>query len=326
MSKRKILITGGCGFVGANLAFRLAARGDDIAIYDDFSRKGSELNKKFLQEQFSNIKVIKGNIKDIKQSFFEEEKFDLIYHLAAQVAVTTSYEDPLADFETNALGSFLIAQSGVPVIYASTNKVYGDNVNDVPIEEGDKRYDFAGELKGKGIPESFSIDADEHSLYGVSKLTGEMYVREFNGIVNRFSCMYGEYQYGNIDQGWVSHFIFTKLRNEGITIFGDGKQIRDALYISDVVDLLELEGDMVKELRGAVFNIGGGAKNTISLLELCDRLGLEKTFGDWRPADQKVYYSDISKVKDVIGWEPKVSVDEGITKTLEWAEKIYSQL
>lgn len=325
MNKRKILITGGCGFLGTNLAFRLAGRGDDVFIYDNFSRKGTELNEKFLIEKFPDINIKKGEIKNIS-SFLEKEKFDLIYHLAAQVAVTTSYEDPLADFETNALGSFLVAQSKTPIIYASTNKVYGNNVNDVPIREHDTRYDFNGELLGNGISENFSIDADEHSLYGVSKLTGEMYVREFNGVVNRFSCMYGEYQYGNIDQGWVSHFIFTKLRGEDITIFGDGKQIRDLLYVQDVVDLLELQGDKIDDMRGMVFNIGGGHKNTISLLELCDTLGLEKKFGDWRPADQKVYYSDIRKVKDVLGWEPKVSAKEGIERTRLWAEKIFPKL
>lgn len=316
----KILITGGAGFVGTNLATHMSQKGHDITIIDDLSRKGSEINAAMLGNKFPAIKLINKKITN-SEDVLKSHSFDLIYHLAAQVAVTTSYENPRLDFDINALGSFLVASSGIPVIFASTNKVYGDNVNLVPIKELPTRYDFDGEFGGKGIPESFSLDAKHHTPYGVSKLTGEFYCREFGGVANRFSCMYGEHQHGNSDQGWLAHFIFTKLRGQKITIYGDGKQIRDVLYIRDVVRLFELEGEKIDRIRGEVFNIGGGFDNTISLLELCDMIGLDKVFDKWRPADQKVYYSDISKAKKMIGWEPQFSKQEGITRLLEWAKQ-----
>jgi len=321
--RRKILITGGCGFVGSNLAMRLAARGDLVVLNDTLARDGAQNNWKHLNKMFPDIHLIQRPISDMAE-ISKYDDFDLVYHLAAQTAVTASYEDPHKDFLTNAYGSFLVASAGIPTIYASTNKVYGDNVNDVPIKEFDTRYDFFGELEGVGISEKFSIDAKEHTPYGVSKLTGEMYVREYGGVVNRFSCMYGDNQYGTTDQGWVSHFLFSSARNEPITIYGDGKQIRDALYVSDVVNLLERQGDMIKDIRGEVFTIGGGHKNTISVIELADMLKLERSFGEWRPADQKVYYSDIRKAQKLLGWEPKVSVQDGINATVNWIKKTFA--
>lgn len=316
----KILITGGAGFVGSNLAIYMAQRGHDVTIIDDLSRRGSEFNAKMLENRFPQIKIINKRITYI-EDVLKSHSFDLIYHFAAQVAVTTSYENPRGDFDVNAFGSFLVASSGIPVIFASTNKVYGDNVNNVPIRELDTRYDFDGEFSGKGIPENFSLDAKKHTPYGISKLTGEFYCREFGGVANRFSCMFGEHQHGSADQGWLAHFIYTKLRGEKITIFGDGKQVRDILHIQDVVRLLELEGENISKIKGEVFNIGGGFNNTISLLELCGIIKLDKIFGEWRPADQKVYYSDISKAKKLLGWEPQVSKEEGINRLMEWAKQ-----
>ena len=312
-----VLITGGAGFLGSNLALSLAQKGHDVFIYDNCQRGTHNL----IELKNNNCKIIRGELDDIGD-LFHKHSFDTIFHFAAQVAVTASYESPRSDFRINAAGTFhLASQAKIPIIYSSTNKVYGDNVNLIPLEEQETRYDFANEFKKKGIPETFSIDAKKHTPYGVSKLTGELYVREFGGVVNRFSCMYGPRQFGNIDQGWISHILLAKLKGKPVTVYGDGKQVRDILYVSDVVRLLELQMEHLDTIKGEVFNIGGGYDNTISLLELLKKIQVQPLFADWRPADQKVYYSDISKAKQVLQWEPKVSREEGIKKIMEWLEQ-----
>lgn len=315
-------ITGGLGFLGFNLAYYLNKKGHDVVIFDNMSRRGSEHNLSFIKKWYStpnNPKVgfIQCEIEDMPHKL-RDFKFDVIYHFAAQVAVTNSYESPSSDFRINALGTFNILRStNTPLIYSSTNKVYGDNVNGIPIKEKETRYEFKGKYK-KGIPETFSIDSKKHTPYGCSKLTGDIYTREYGGVVNRLSCLYGPHQFGNTDQGWVSHFIISKLKNKIVTIFGNGKQVRDILYSDDVVRLLELEALNIDNIRGEVFNIGGGYENTISLLELCKQLEINPDIGDWRPADQKVYYSDISKAKNILKWSPKISPEEGIQRLIEW--------
>lgn len=332
MKGKKILITGGAGFLGTNLIERLIKESSKIIIADDLSRRGVEHNLKYLREKSSKIKHYQVEINDIA-SVIVHERPDIIYHFAAQVAVTTSMVSPLDDFRINAEGTFNVARTAgeynIPVVYTSTNKVYGDNVNNVPIKELKTRYDFSGKLAKKGVGEDFSIDAPHHTPYGCSKLAGELYVREYGGVVNRCSCMYGKHQYGIIDQGWVSYFITQKLLGKTITLFGDGKQIRDLLYADDMVELLIRQGKLLinpkkQNIRGEVFSIGGGYENTISLLELCDVLDLDKKFGEWRPSDQKVYYADISKAKKVLGWEPKVSSEEGIKRLTKWTRNFLS--
>lgn len=313
----RVLITGGIGFVGSNLALYLAEKGHETVVYDNMQRNSHNLHP----VKAAGCKIIQGELDDI-QEHIRDENFDVAYHFAAQVAVTHSYHSPKSDFRINAAGTFhLVSSIKAPVIYASTNKVYGDNVNYIPIEELPTRYDFANEFKNKGIPEHFSIDSKKHTPYGCSKLVGELYVREYGGVVNRFSCMYGPNQFGNEDQGWVAHFVTSKVKGKQITIYGNGKQVRDLLYIGDVVKLLELEARNINKIKGEVFNIGGGYDKTLSLLELCDKLKLKYTFGNPRPADQKVYYSDISKAKKILGWAPKISVEDGIQRIGEWVEK-----
>ena len=333
MKGKKILITGGAGFLGTNLSKRLLKNNNEVILVDDLSRRGVELNLDFLKKRYPNVKHYQVEINDIAPIIVREMP-DVIYHFAAQVAVTTSMISPLDDFRINAEGTFNVARTAgeynIPVIYTSTNKVYGDNVNNVPIKEMKTRYDFSGKLARKGIDEDFPIDAHHHTPYGCSKLAGELYVREFGGVVNRCSCMYGEHQYGIIDQGWVSYFITQKLLGETITLFGDGKQIRDVLFVDDMVNLLVLQGDRLlnrrkPSIRGEEFSIGGGHANTISLLELCEILDLPKVFGEWRPSDQKVYYADISKAKRVLGWEPKVTAEEGIKKLTNWTKDFLSK-
>lgn len=330
----RALITGGAGFVGTNLTSHLTNKGHEVIAVDSLSRKGAELNKDYLMGRFPNLEFYTREIEDVP-SLIHTVKPDIVYHFAAQVAVTSSLESPLRDFKINAEGTFNIAKAaydlGIPIVYTSTNKVFGDNVNKVPLQELDTRYDFDGELEGKGIREDFSIDAAHHTPYGVSKLVGDLYVREFGGVSNRCSCMYGPNQHGIVDQGWLSHIAQKIIKGEQVTIYGDGKQIRDVLHSKDVVDLLEKQGEALlsgsPDIRGEVFNVGGGHKNTISLLELCAKWGLSKedlNFEQWRPADQKVFYCDISKAERVLGWKPKVSLDEGVDELYQWTKQSMS--
>jgi len=327
----KALITGGAGFIGTNLAIKLLETGHEVLVTDNLGRRGSEINLKILKTKFPNLNFRKCEIEDLS-SLIHEFKPNIVYHFAAQVAVTDSGSSPKRDFKINAEGTLRVVLAakniGAKVIYTSTNKVFGDNVNKVPLKEFDTRYDFNGDLEGKGIPDDFSIDASHHTPYGVSKLVGDLYVREFGGVSNRCSCMYGPYQNGIVDQGWLSHIAQRIIKGKQVTIFGDGKQIRDVLHSDDVVDLLIKQGEALlsgnPKIEGEVFSIGGGHKNTISLLELCSRWGLKKEdlkFESWRPADQKVFYCDISKAKSILGWEPKVSLEQGVDELYRWTEK-----
>jgi CDP-paratose 2-epimerase len=328
----KVLITGIAGFVGTNLARRLLAEGNKVMGVDSLHRKGSELNLAGLKEEFGDLYFRQREIEDVPDVIIKE-KPEVVYHFAAQVAVTSSLENPRRDFKINAEGTFNVANAALsiraPVVYTSTNKVYGDNVNAVPIVEHETRYDFGGKLSKKGIAESFSIDSSHHTPYGVSKLVGDLYVREFRGVVNRCSCMYGPNQHGIVDQGWLSHIAQRAIKGEEVTIYGDGKQVRDVLHANDVVSLLASQGEALvqgePDIRGEVFNVGGGYGNTISLLELCSRWGIEEPrFEDWRPADQKVFYCDVSKAKRVLDWKPEVNLEEGLRNLYEWTEKSLS--
>lgn len=333
----KILITGGAGFIGTNLAEHFS-RDYEVEILDNFSRETARKNGKYIERELPEARITSGDIRDYESVKSAVAGKDIIIHAAAQVAVTTSMENPFLDKQINIDGTLNLLEAArkrekkPAVIYFSTNKVYGDNVNEVSIEELRTRYDFAGDLKGKGIPESFSTDANEHTPYGVSKYAAELYVRDYSknfgvpSVVNRCSCMYGENQYGNEDQGWVAHFVISALKGKSLTIYGDGKQVRDVLYAKDVARLVEREIENIGNVSGEVFNIGGGPKNTISILELLERLGKNQQlpdmeYSDWRPADQKVYYSDISKAEKILGWKPQVSAEEGIGKLYKWAKE-----
>lgn len=321
----KVLVTGGAGFVGTNTVIALTKRGYDVIVADSLTRRGSEVNLRYLQETIPNLDFRQSEIEDMASLIFKE-KPELVFHFAAQVAVTSSVASPLRDFKINAEGSFLVARAAAdidaPVIYTSTNKVFGDNVNKLPIVEQETRYDFDGELQQRGIDEKVSIDANHHTPYGISKLVGEMYVREFGGIANRCSCMYGPNQFGIVDQGWLSHIAFNKLKNRPTTIYGDGKQVRDILHVNDVTRLLLSQADMLitdrSRIAGEAFNVGGGFQNTISLLELCSLWGIEPEFEEWRPADQKVFYCDTSKAKSVFDWTPEVDMQQGLAELYEW--------
>jgi CDP-paratose 2-epimerase len=325
----KALVTGAAGFIGTNTLIHLIEEGWEVVPVDSLTRRGTEVNLGMLERRFPKLVFRKCEIEDMA-AFVYRERPDIVFHFAAQVAVTSSVESPIRDFRINAEGSFLIAKAaadiGAPVIYTSTNKVYGNNVNHVEIIEDETRYDYGAEFAGKGLPETFSIDAAHHTPYGVSKLVGELYVREFGGLANRCSCMYGPNQFGIVDQGWMSHIATNKILGRPTIIYGDGKQVRDALHVNDVVRLLLLQAKAIlgndrAKLAGEVFNVGGGAARTISLMELCRHWEIKPEYGPWRPADQKVFYCDIAKAKTMLGWEPSVSLKEGLADLYRWTER-----
>lgn len=337
----KYFVTGGAGFIGSHVAEEYAIRGDEVIVYDNLSRakllnystSNAMYNWNYLKENF-DITLIKGDIRDPKQLEKASEGADVIIHTAAQTAVTTSVIDPRTDFEINAFGTFNILEAarktGAAVIYCSTNKVYGDNVNKIEVKEKKTRYQFGDKNFQNGIPETFSTDHCEHTPYGASKFAADVYVQDYarrNEIdagVFRMSCIYGTRQFGVEDQGWVAWFTIATLLGKPITIYGDGKQVRDMLYVTDLVAAYDAFIQKRDKLHHGVYNMGGGAENTMSLIELLGHLeeitGKRSriSFGDWRPSDQKVYISDIAKAKEELWWEPKVNPKEGVSKLVEW--------
>ena len=335
----RILITGGAGFIGSHVAEYYAKRGEEVVVLDNLSRTkilgkvvGDPLyNWKYLK-QYGNVKLVKGDIRNFEQVRDAARDVDAIIHTAAQVAVTTSIANPRIDFEINALGTFNVLEAArledASLIFTSTNKVYGENVNKIPVIEKETRYEYADPKFREGIPETFPIDLTSHSPYGCSKLAADIYVQDYAhtyGLktgVFRMSCIYGERQFGVEDQGWVSWLTIATLTGKPITIYGDGKQVRDVLYVEDLIDAFDRF--LNSKLKHEVFNIGGGPKNTLSLLELLEMLkrmssaNPKISFAKWRPADQKVYISNINKAKVSLNWEPKTSPEDGVRKLVNW--------
>lgn len=333
MSER-ILITGGAGFIGVNYASHLLNQGKKVVIYDDLSRKGTPRNIGWLRETYGEdaFILIEADIRDANRLIQEAREVDLIIHLAGQVAVTTSVEDPRTDFEINALGTFNVLEAARQsernpvVIYSSTNKVYGD-LEDVRVEEGENNYYFPDHPEG--IPETQLLDF--HSPYGCSKGAGDQYVRDYYRIydvptvVFRQSCIYGPNQFGIEDQGWVAWFVIAAVTGKPITIYGDGKQVRDLLYVDDLLAAYDQAYANIDKTVGQIYNIGGGKENTISIWKEFGPL-LERELGrkipvakeGWRPGDQRVYISDISKAYRDFGWKPETNVEDGIHKLIDW--------
>ena len=329
----RILITGGAGFIGCNVARHYLERGDEVVVIDDLSRKGSGKNLEWLKT-LGPVEFVRQDIRDFKglsAAVKGAGDVDLVFHMAAQVAVTTSVEDPRTDFDINALGTFnlleAIRASGKDpvVIYASTNKVYGE-MTDLDVVNDGGKYRFAG--MPKGIPETRQLDF--HSPYGCSKGCADQYVADYARIYGmrtvcmRQSCIYGPRQFGVEDQGWVAHFTIAAALGRPITVYGDGMQVRDVLHVQDLVELFQLAHEKIDRVKGMAFNIGGGPANQMSLLELIDLLGrkagrkIEPVFSGWRPGDQKIYVSDISRAKEYFGWEPKIDASRGAEMLWEW--------
>ncbi|PKN87209.1 MAG: CDP-paratose 2-epimerase [Chloroflexi bacterium HGW-Chloroflexi-8] len=334
---RNYLITGGAGFIGSNYCHRLLSRGENVRIFDNLSREGTEKNLEWLYAEFGNksFDFVQADIRDQNQIQVSAQDADVIVHLAGQVAVTTSVVNPRDDFEVNALGTFNVLEAArlsgkQPVfIYASTNKVYG-GMDDLVVLEGKSQYTYQD--FPFGISEARLLDF--HSPYGCSKGSGDQYVRDYAriyglpSVVLRQSCIYGPRQFGIEDQGWVAWFIIASIMGKPISIFGNGKQVRDLLYIEDLLDVYDLVISKNEESRGKVFNIGGGIENTMSvwadfgpiLSDILDK-PLSVNFKDWRPGDQKIYVSDIRKAEKILGWNPKTSVKLGIQKLTKWVEE-----
>jgi CDP-paratose 2-epimerase len=333
--RRPVLITGGAGFVGTNLAHRLLSGGNAVIIFDNLSRAGVERNLRWLRSQHKErLNVVVADIRDEKAIAGAVRQAGQVYHFAAQVAVTTSLVNPVADFEINARGTLNVLEAirkldrPIPLLFTSTNKVYGD-LHDVTLAPSDTRYSVpAYSPLGDGIGENRSVEF--HSPYGCSKGAAEQYVLDYArtfglpATVFRMSCIYGPHQCGNEDQGWVAHFVLRALQGEPITIYGDGKQVRDILFVEDLIDGMLFAQSNVDAVRGRAFNIGGGPGNTVSLLELIALIAnvhgdLPKvTFADWRAADQRFYVSDIRRFSAATGWRPRVSVREGIRRLHRW--------
>jgi CDP-paratose 2-epimerase len=330
----RALITGGAGFVGCNLARRLLDRGDHVTVFDNLSRSGTERNLQWLQSLESDrFEFVHGDVRDFSALADAVPGRDAVFHLAGQVAVTTSVTDPRSDFEVNALGSFNLLEAvrtkgdDPAVVFTSTNKVYG-GMEDVGVEQ-----DALGRYAYAGLPEGVSEarGLDFHSPYGCSKGTADQYVHDYariygvRSIVFRMSCIYGTRQFGNEDQGWVAHFCIAAKLGRPLSIYGDGNQVRDVLFVDDLVDVF-LEGVSRRDLQGEIFNIGGGPSNVISLRQLISELErhlgrpIPTEYGDWRPGDQRVYVSDIRKAERVLGWTPKVSWSEGVERLLAWID------
>ncbi|HEX9978984.1 MAG TPA: GDP-mannose 4,6-dehydratase [Flavobacterium sp.] len=329
------LITGGAGFIGTNLAARLLGQGKKVMIYDNLSRAGVEQNLQWLKSEFGKNLIIQ--IADIREKRVLEECVKnavQIFHFSAQVAVTSSLTNPDHDFRVNMEGTFNLLEAirktrhKPQLIFTSTNKVYGD-LEDLSLKASDTRYYPENEyFRNNGINESRPLDF--HSPYGCSKGAADQYILDYarsyglKTAVFRMSCIYGPHQFGTEDQGWVAHFLIRALEGKPVVIYGSGKQVRDILFVEDLVDAFILASTNMDKVSGNVFNIGGGPKNTISLIEILDIIK-EKTdrkmdisFEGWRTGDQQYYVSDTSKFRKATGWKQKYSVDTGIEALMQW--------
>lgn len=341
----KVLVTGGAGFIGSHVSEFYAKKGEEIAVFDNLSRaqllgydaSNAMYNWNYLKK-YENVELIKGDVRNSELIKEAAKDADVIIHTAAQTAVTTSLTDPRTDFDVNAIGTFNVleaarlSKNNPCMVFCSTNKVFGDNVNHIPVRDDGKRYEFADVKFQRGIPETFSTDLCEHTPYGASKLAGDIYVQDYaqrnevDAAVFRMSCIYGTRQFGVEDQGWVAWFTIAALLGKPITIYGDGKQVRDVLYVTDLVKAYDAFIQRRDKIHHGVYNVGGGPNNKMSLLELIEILKDSTgkispiSFDKWRPSDQKVYISNISKAALELGWKPDVGPKDGVTKLAEWVK------
>ena len=328
----RALVTGGIGFVGTNLSHRLLREGHEVILFDNFHRAGVQQNLDWLRGQHRDrMQFIEGDVRDFNAVEKAMQGANVVFHLAAQVAVTTSVINPQDDFSINAQGTLNVIEVArhhkpMPVVlYTSTNKVYG-GIEHLRVVERPFRYEF--ESLPCGVPETCPLDF--HSPYGCSKGTADQYMHDYHriyglpSIVLRMSCIYGPHQFGNEDQGWVAHFALTGLQGGHLTIYGDGKQVRDVLYVDDLVELMLSTIARIDCTAGEVYNVGGGPGNTISVwAELREPLAklLGKLpsvdYGEFRPGDQRVYISDIRKAQQHLEWAPKIGIIEGLRRMIE---------
>ncbi len=341
-------ITGGAGFIGSNYVYRLLSRGERVTIYDNLSRAGAPLNLRWLSDTFgsSAFELVIGDIRDAALLTASLREADVVVHLASQVAVTTSVLHPRHDFETNALGTFNVLEAArlsgkkPAILYASTNKVYG-GMEHIDIVEEATRYRYAD--LPQGVSEHEPLDF--HSPYGCSKGAGDQYVHDYYriyglpGVVLRQSCIYGPRQFGIEDQGWVAWMVIAAVTGRSIKIYGNGKQVRDLLYVEDLLDAYDAALQRIDTAAGQVYNLGGGLPNAISIWQefgpLLEKLvgrpdalnptdalypTLPVEHGDWRPGDQRVFIADTHKAEQELGWQPKISVEVGVRQLVDWVK------
>ncbi len=331
---RHYLITGGAGFIGSNCVARMLRNGETVTLYDNLSRAGGVRNIAWLQDTFGEdaFEVVVADLRDAATLTAIARNADVIIHLAGQVAVTTSVLHPRQDFEDNALGTFNVLEAArlsgrnPIVLYSSTNKVYG-GMEDVEVLEKESRYQYAS--LPEGISEAYPLDF--HSPYGCSKGTGDQYMRDYARIyglptvVFRQSTIYGPRQFGIEDQGWMAWLMIASLLRKPITIYGNGKQVRDMLYVEDLLNAYQAAIERIDVAAGQVYNVGGGPQNTISIWKefgpaLEELLGrdIPVDWNDWRPGDQRIYISDIRKAKRDLGWEPGIGLQDGMGRLFDW--------
>lgn len=332
---KHIVITGGAGFIGINSADYFLQKNYNVTLFDNLSRKGSDQNLKWLTCKWGKkVAFVRGDVvTDRKKLDKLVGNADAVVHLAAQVAVTSSIKDPHHDFLVNAHGTLNVleaircSKNKPMLIYASTNKVYGNMDHaEVMLTDGGYRY----KQYEAGIAEHHGVDF--HSPYGCSKGAADQYVRDYARIyglsttVFRQSCIYGPHQFGVEDQGWVAWFMISSLLGRPITIYGDGHQVRDVLHVQDLARLYEMAIKNPKKVSGHIYNIGGGAKEASSVLGAIGRIEkminkkIPYSFSEWRPGDQKVYISHIDKIKQDLGWEPKITFDKGLKTLVNWVQ------
>jgi CDP-paratose 2-epimerase len=335
MHERYVLITGGAGFIGTNLARFYLERKCPVHILDNLSRAGVENNVRELQHRYPG-RVLFTKADTWNRAAVEQAVRDAsaVFHLAAQVAVTTSLENPLADMESNLLGTLYVLEAirksagRPPLIFTSTNKVYG-RLRGVKLRDGETRYEpvnptVASRGAGEDEPLEFL------SPYGCSKGSADQYVLDYAysyeipACVFRMSCIYGPYQLGSEDQGWVAHFLRQAMKREPVTVYGDGKQVRDLLFVEDLVCAMHMAQLNINSISGQAFNVGGGPENSASLLEVLDciaELTAEVVTVEWGPervADQRWYVADTSKIRRVLGWRPQTGIRKGLRELYEW--------
>ena len=334
---RNYLVTGGAGFIGSNYVHRLVQRGEKLTVYDNLSRAGAARNIAWLEETFGKdaFRLVVGDVRDADLLRESARDADAIVHLAGQVAVTTSVTDPREDFEANALGTFnaleaaRLSERNPIFIYASTNKVYG-GMEDVEIVEEATRWRY--KYLTEGCPEIQPLDF--HSPYGNSKGAGDQYTRDYariyglRSIVFRQSCIYGPRQWGIEDQGWLAWMMIAAVTGKQITIYGDGKQVRDVLHVSDLLNAYDLAIEKIDRAKGQVYNVGGGPRNVLAvwaefgpILERLLGRKVEVARADWRPGDQRVFYADFNKARRELGWEPKIDLEQGLEMLFDWVEE-----
>ncbi len=335
---RPVLITGGAGFIGTNLADRLLREGRKVLLYDNLSRPGVERNLAWLRACHGDrVRFVRADVRERTALREVVRQAGQVFHFAAQVAVTTSLLSPQHDFAVNLGGTLNLLEElralpdPPPLVFTSTNKVYGALPN-LRLHRGATRYEPADASLHRGIGEDCPLEF--HSPYGCSKGAADQYVLDYartfglRTVVFRMSCIYGLHQFGTEDQGWVAHFLIRTLQDQPIILYGDGLQVRDVLFVEDLVEAFLLAQEHMSELRGQAFNIGGGPDNTISLLKLLDLIAdlhgarPPVRFADWRTGDQRYYVSDTRKFRQATGWSPKVSAEEGIERLYQWLVEV----